>query len=144
MPQERLREATNTCTAPLENRCSTAFLSMSLRPSWRYPTPLLSVSFRVYKLSTYFCKNFERTHTFYISILKRHVWDYFNPIIYCLWLHSNPILFPCYNCIQIPNFISNWEFKIRKIWQFQRNRVTLWGKTYIHTCETSTKNTSNC
>lgn len=109
MPQERLREATNTCTAPLENRCSTAFLSMSLRPSWRYPTPLLSVSFRVYKLSTYFCKNFERTHTFFISIIKRHVWDYFNPIIYCLWLHSNPILFPCYNCIQIPNFI----FKLR-------------------------------
>lgn len=44
-----------------------------------------------------------------LSILKRHVWDYFNPIIYCLWLHSNPILFPCYNCIQIPNFI----FKLR-------------------------------
>ena len=54
IPQARFREATRTWTAPLANRFSTAFFSMSLRPSCRYPTPLLKVSFRVCKISRWY------------------------------------------------------------------------------------------
>lgn len=50
-----------------------------------------------------------------VKILRGHIlfsYQYLKDmfeIISILWLHSNPILFPCYNCIQIPNFI----FKLR-------------------------------
>lgn len=74
-PHARLRDTTITWTSPRTNRCSTSLRSSSARPSWRYATPLLTVSLRVYRKHITDSVNHSLTGCHYnMSLLVHTTW----------------------------------------------------------------------